>query len=73
MGNNICCGEEQRHIKPITNLLNLVPPAKKYKLKTNETVRLSEISVRKSEKNRIIFTMAIKDSADIHMEIPVIN
>ena len=73
MGNNLCCGVEYRSQKGVTVMSNTIPSTNRYKLIRNETVRLSEVSVRKSERNRYIFTMGIRDSVDIHVEIPVIN
>lgn len=71
MGNMCCQGTHERN--SVTRLANSLPSEPRYSLVANDSVRFSEVSVRKSERNIYIFSMCIKDEVDIHADVAVLK
>ena len=69
----MCCQTPNAELHTVTSLSNKIPDDDKYRLIESESVRFSEVSCRKSEKNIYIFSMSIVNEVDIHAEIPVLS
>ena len=70
----ICCSDTRAPTRTVTYLSNSLPhDDQKYNLISNNSIRFSEVTVSKEDRNCYMFTMCIKDEVDIHAKIPVLN
>ena len=70
----MCFQDTRSSMRTVTYLANSLPQDdSKYQLLAHESIRFSEVSVQKDDRNSYMFTMCIKDEIDIHAKIPVLN